>query len=250
MARVILTQPQPRVQSIAAALRGRGHEAVEFSFTRIEFQPDAGLAGRLQGFDWIIATSPAAIAALADSLPHGWPVTPRAPGLGLIGPGSLATLRQTGLDTQCFNVVTAQHHPFDAAALMRQAPFDQPRGLRVLVVRGDTGRDDWIHDLRRVGADVEVCAVYKRQAVEPAVESRQQVSVWQRDLLPIYCVVTQSETAERLRLLPETAHLGQGARRDVMLTIHPRIAQALEQAGFSRVRLVAPGQAALVAALE
>ena len=250
MARVILTQPQPRVQSIAAALRGRGHEAVEFSFTRIEFQPDAELAGRLQGFDWIIATSPAAIAALADSLPDGWPMTQGAPGLGLIGPGSLATLRQSGLDMQRFKVMTAQHPPFDAAALMRQAPFDQPRGLRVLVVRGNTGRDDWIHDLRRAGADVEVCALYKRQAVEPSAEARQQVLVWQRDPLPIYCVVTQSETAERLRVLPETAHLGLGARRDVMLTIHPRIAQALEQAGFAQVRVVAPGEAALVAALE
>jgi uroporphyrinogen-III synthase len=250
VARVILTQPQPRVQSIAAALRGHGHEAVEFSFMRIEFQPDAELAGRLEGFDWVIATSPAAIAALADSLPHGWPTTQAAPGLGLIGPGSLASLRQTRLDTQRLRVMTAQFPPFDAAALMKQVPFDQPNGLRVLVVRGDTGRDDWIDDLRRAGANVEVCALYRRQAVEPSAEARHQVLGWLRQPPQIYCVVTQSETAERLRVLPETAHLGLGARPDVMLTIHPRIAQTLEQAGFTQVRLVAPGQAALLAALE
>jgi uroporphyrinogen-III synthase len=147
-------------------------------------------------------------------------------------------------------VLSAQQPPFDAAALMRLAPFDQPRGLRVLVVRGETGRDDWIDDLRRAGAHVEIFALYRREAIEPADEVGQRVAHWLTEPMPVYCVVTQSETAERLRQRQQIADLGRAARRDVMLAIHPRIVQALEQAGFTQVRLVPPGQAALLAALE
>ena len=250
MARVILTQPQPRVQAIAAALRERGHEAVEFSFTRIHLQSDTGLADRISSFDWVIASSPAAVAALAQSLPAGWPPGQATPGLGLIGPGSRVALDQTRLNTHGLRVLSAQQPPFDAAALMRLAPFDQPRGLRVLVVRGETGRDDWIDDLRRAGAHVEIFALYRREAIEPADEVGQRVAHWLTEPMPVYCVVTQSETAERLRQRQQIADLGRAARRDVMLAIHPRIVQALEQAGFTQVRLVPPGQAALLAALE
>ncbi len=247
MARVVLTQPLPRVEALERALARRGHEVTRLTFTRIQARPTVGLPAQVAAVDWVVAVSPAAVEALASSLNCVWPP---GPGLALIGPGSLLALEQTGLRIPADRLTVPSAAPFDALAMMANGPLASPEGCRVLVVRGDGGRDDWIDLLRARGAYVEVLSLYDRQPVAPEPEARARLGQWLAESAPVYCVLTQSSTAVALASLPEAERLREPANPLVALAIHARIAEAARTAGFHRVQLIEPGENAIAAAIE
>ena len=247
MARVVLTQPLPRVRALEQALVLRGHEVVRLTFTLIQARPMVGLAARLRAVDWVVAVSPAAVEALAKAVDDAWP---EGPGLALVGPGSLKALQQTGLRVPATRLTYPAEAPFDAAAMLSAGPLASPSGCRVLVVRGDGGRDDWIDSLRARGAQVEVLSLYERRAIAPEPEACARFGRWVADSAPVYCVFTQSSAAAALAALPEAAHLHRENSPVMALAIHPRIAEAAKAAGFHRIQLIDPGENAIAAAIE
>ncbi len=247
MARVVLTQPLPRVETLASTLVAQGHEVLTLAFTRVRSLGVGLLEARLAGFDWVVAISPAAIEELAVALSKRWPA---GPGLALIGPGSVATLGRLGWEVPPDRVLAPAGPPFDAAALLRTAPLSRPSGLRVLVVRGDTGREDWIEALRRDGALVDVMALYERESVVPDSDSLEQLGSWLSSPTPVHCVFTQTGSVAALCALPEAAGLIDAQGQGIALVIHDRIAESARAAGFHHVRLIGPGEEAILAALE
>lgn len=247
MARVVLTQPLPRVEALERALAQRGHEVTRLTFTRIQARPMVGLAAQVAEVDWVVAVSPAAVEALASSLNCVWP---SGPGLALVGPGSLLALEQTGLRVPADRLTFPATAPFDAGAMLAAGPLATPAGCRVLVVRGDGGRDDWIDVLRARGAHVEVLSLYDRQPIAPQPEARARLGQWLAESAPVYCVLTQSSAAVALAALPEAERLREPTNPLVALAIHARIAEAARTAGFHRVQLIDPGENAIAAAIE
>lgn len=247
MARVVLTQPLPRVAALERALAQRGHEVTRLTFTRIEARPMVGLAAQVAEVDWVVAVSPAALEALSLSLNGVWPP---GPGLALVGPGSLLALERTGLQVPADRLTVPATAPFDAGAMLAAGPLATPDGYRVLVVRGDGGRDDWIDGLRARGAQVEVLSLYDRQPITPEPEARARLGQWLAESAPVYCVLTQSSAAVALAALPEAAPLREPTNPIVALAIHARIAEAARTAGFHRVQLIDPGENAIAAAIE
>ncbi len=247
MARVVLTQPLPRVEALERALAQRGHEVARLTFTRIQSRPMVGLAAQVAEVDWVVAVSPAAVEALASALSHVWPP---GPGLALIGPGSLLALEQTGLRVPADRLTFPAAAPFDAGAMLAAGPLARPAGCTVLVVRGQGGRDDWIDVLRARGAQGEGLPLYDRQPLVPEPEARARLGQWLAGPVPVYCVLTQSSAAIALAALPEAARLREPASPLVALAIHARIAEAARTAGFHRVRLIDPGENAIAAAIE
>lgn len=247
MARVVLTQPLPRVEALASTLSARGHDVVTLAFTRVRSLRVGFLEARIAAFDWVVAVSPAAVEELAVALSRRWPA---GPGLALIGPGSVATLGRLGWEVPPDRVLAPSGPPFDAAALLRTAPLSRASGLRVLVVRGDTGREDWIEALRRDGALVDVLALYERESVVPDSDSRRQLGLWRSSPTPVFCVFTQAASAAALCALPEAAGLIGAQGQGIALAIHGRIAEAARAVGFPHVRLIEPGKEAILAALE
>lgn len=247
MARVVLTQPLPRVEALERALARRGHEVARLTFTRIQARPMVGLAAQVAEVDWIVAVSPAAVEALASALSHVWPP---GPGLALVGPGSLLALEQTGLRVPADRLTFPAAAPFDAGAMLAAGPLARPAGCSVLVVRGEGGRDDWIDVLRARGAQVEVLSLYDRQPVVPEPDACARLGQWLAESAPVYCVLTQSSAAIALAALPEAERLREPANPLVALAIHARIAEAAITAGFHRVQLIDPGENAIAAAIE
>lgn len=247
MARVVLTQPLPRVETLASTLIAQGHDVVTLAFTRVRSLGIGPIGTQLAAFDWVVAVSPAAIEQLALVLSRRWPA---GPGLALIGPGSAAALGRLGWEAPPERVLVPSGPPFDAAALLRTAPLSNPSGLRVLVVRGDTGREDWIEALRRDGARVDVMALYERESVAPDPVSLARLGHWLSGPAPVYCVFTQTGSAAALCALPEAAGLTGAQGQGIALVIHARIASAARAAGYHHVRLIGPGEEAILAALE
>lgn len=251
MARVVLTQPAPRVGALAARLQGLGHEALALGLSRIvERNDDPALRDavlRLARYDWAILVSPSAVQAAAALAPD-WPADT---GVAVVGPGSRAALADAGFRRAPSRVLSPQAPPFDGEALSRLAPLDAPSGLRVLVLRGESGSQAWIERLRAGGAHVDVVAAYRHEALEPTPDALATLREWlDDDARPLRFVVTQTATVERLDAVLAGAGLQQRARRTTVLTIHARIAVALREAGWRDVRQVDPGEPALTLALE
>ena len=247
MARVVLTQPLPRVEALERALARRGHAVTRLAFTRIQARPTIELSAQVAEIDWVVAVSPAAVEALASALNHVWPP---GPGLALVGPGSLLALEQTGMRVSADRITFPAAAPFDAGAMLAAGPLAMPAGRRLLVVRGEGGRDDWIDVLRARGAQVEVLSLYDRQRVVPEPEARARLGQWLAESAPVYCVLTQSSAAIALAALPEAERLREPANPLIALAIHARIAEVARTAGFHRIQLIDPGETAIAAAIE
>jgi len=247
VARVVLTQPLPRIAGIGRALRARGLSVLELPFARLVPELPPELASQVESADWVIVVSPAALTFLLDALQDRWPG--RA-GLAVVGPGSLASLQSRHLSGAPSSIVSPGTPPWDAASLINTPPFLAPDGLRCLVIRGDGGGELWIDSLRDRGALVKVLPIYRRRAVEPATEIIEALRSWTADVEPIDWVFTQTATIAGCRKLLGERFGTQRSERDRALVVHARIADEARAAGFHHVAMIEPGVEALASALE
>lgn len=207
----------------------------------------SSLLANLWTFEWVLFVSPGAVDAAWPRLPDPWP-----PGTGIatIGPGTELALSAHGFDPSVLPspLVRPRQAPFDAAALMREPPFDRPAGLQVLVVRGEGGRDDWIDSLRQAGAAVEVVVVHRSRELPIDALELTMAADWLRASLidPVVFVFTSQDAIEALdKALPVS-----GREQARALTVHPRLAAALHKCGWAHAREVEPGEAGLIAGIE
>lgn len=250
MARVVLTQPAPRVEGIAERLRGRGHEPLALPLSRIVDRHDDAVRAAmadLARYDWIVLVSPAAVASAARLAGVHWP---GAASVAVIGPGSVQAIVERGLPIDPARVLHPPGPRYDADALLDMAPLRAPRGLAVLVLRGEGGSEHWIARLRAGGAEVRTCEVYAREPIEPPAGALAALAQRLRGVpLPVF-VFTQVEAVGRVGELLVRHRLSAAAHRAPALAIHPRIAAALRRAGWTDVQLIEPGETALASALE
>lgn len=251
MSRVILTQAAPRVERIARRLAERGHEVVALPSRRIvALESAAGWADGPQGlsaWDWVVFVSPGAIEVAIEALAQTWPV---AVGIAVIGPGSVEALGAQAAVPPDARIVRPAHAPYDAQSLMGEAPFAAPAGLRVLVIRGERGRTDWIEPLRAAGASVDVRTLYRTQALEPSDDGLRRLREWASDGGEAVFVFTGVESVATLEaLLGDPAALD-WAHAQCALAVHRRIVDALRERGWRDTRVVEPGEQGMLTGIE
>jgi len=249
--RVLLTQPRPRVERLAARLTARGHEVLACPLRRLVglgAEPGVREAlGSLARHDWVIFVSPGSIEACAALLPQPWPASV---GIAVIGPGSAQALAEHSTIPPDVRLVQPSGPPFDGQALLSTAPFDAPADLGILVLAGETGRTDWIDELARRGAHVERLAIYRSEAVAPAQETSSVLNRWASEPDPVVFVFTTGEAVRELDALVTGAGLGPWAHAQPALAPHPRIVSLLRERQWVSAHLVEPGERALLAAIE
>lgn len=251
MIRVALTQPAPRVHRLASALQRRGHSVAVLSCQRIDAltgpeYPVSPLHD-LARFDWVVFVSPGAIAVALDGFAGPWP---GGTGIGVIGPGSALALAEHGLESPAVRVVQPVASPYDADALMRQAPFDAPAGLRILVLRGERGRTDWIERLRGAGASVQARSVYRAVSVQADEAAICAVAEWSAQPQPVHFTFSSVDGIDAVSALLRERGLLDWACTQPAIALHPKQAAALGALGWQRVHTIAPGEQALLAAIE
>jgi uroporphyrinogen-III synthase len=252
--RIALTQPLPRAERLASRLRERGHEVASLPMRRLVSmadEPEAVRAlSRLAQFDWVVFVSPGAIDITLNAMIARAMEWPLATGIGLIGPGSAEALAQYPALPAGLRIVRPETAPFDADALLRCPPFEAPAGLNLLVLAGTLGRHDWLQTLRERGAHVQRLAVYRSESLNPDPAGLSTVTQWAHGGLPAVFSFTVLDAVERLDQVFEIRQITAWAHQQLALAPHPRIVDALRQRGWSRARLVEPGEHALVAAIE
>lgn len=266
---VLVTRPQPQADEWVARLQALGQPAAALPLLAIEPVPadDPALQAAwaaLPATRLVMFVSPNAVAQFFALRPSGlsWPAgtvgttgdpPPTSVLAGATGPGTVAALRQHGVPAQAIAAPHAEATSFDAEALWRDALSGLDwQGAKVLVVRGDGGRD-WLADtLGAAGAQVRMLCAYRQ--LGPAwsdYESARLTHILARPGAYVWLFSSSqaiSHLAQRLAAtLPDSAAVlgAMGA-----ITTHPRIAASARSLGLGHVASCAPHPAVVYAALQ
>lgn len=271
---VVVTRPAGQSRQLTEALQSAGLDVLGFPLLAIgPPSDDAALRdalSRLHDYALVVFVSPNAVSFALDTLVQvqNAPALPQWPTdvpVAVVGPSSVAALAERGVAAPTHRVIApagAYGNPetsneparFDSEALWSEldtAPgsFD---GRRVLIVRGNGGRD-WLGDrLREAGARVDAVEAYSRTLPEPSAMQWQAV----RDNLkpgapPCAWLLTSSEAVRNLDALARlhlSAQEHERLKQMQCIAPHARIAAQAHALGFAHVLPAAPGDAGLLAA--
>ena len=128
----------------------------------------------------------------------------------------------------------------ESESLWRELAHRDWRGRAVLIVRGEDGRDWLGQRWREAGAQVAFVTAYTRRAPQLDAAAQAVLAAAQREPSAWCWHFSSAQAVHHLRALVPA---GSWAAARALAT-HPRIAQAVRDAGFGRVEQVAPGLAA------
>jgi uroporphyrinogen-III synthase len=257
--RLIVTRPREQAEPAVRELRSFGIDAVALPLIAIAALGGDASSGsdgealealrrswaRLHEQRLVMFVSANAVTRFfAAAPPHAaWPAEVWA---GSTGPGTTAALRAAGVPAACVRAPAADALRLDSEALWQQLRGADWQGARVLVVRGDGGRDWLSETLRHAGAHVEQLAAYRREL--PRLAPAEAALLADASTHPENHA-WHFGSSEAVRNLPRLA-AADGWRRSLAYATHERIAEAARAIGFERVELLAPGVAALVHACK
>ena len=253
---VVITRPLQQAEPLARAVAALGRTPVVLPLLDISPLPDqaplrAALA-RLADYALVAFVSPNAV----DSAFAHIAAWPDGVDIAIVGEGSRAALLRHGIDGSRVRVHAPRdpansdsEHLLEALGGMRMA------GRRVLVVRGETGRELLPDALRAAGAQVDTVAAYRRTlpALSPALATTL------RDLLAGRndWIITSSEALRGLvdlvRQLPDSGAPGANVEKlqhQHLIVPHARIADTACALGFTEWTLTGSGDDRLLAALQ
>jgi uroporphyrinogen-III synthase len=253
---VVITRPRAQALALAERVAALGREAVLLPLLEIHPLADQStlrraLAG-LSGYALVAFVSPNAIDAAFAHIAR-WP---DGVALAVLGETSRACLASHGIDDANATIYSPldparsdSEHLLDALAPAALA------GRRVLIVRGESGRELMADGLRAAGAEVDVVAAYRR-CVPPLTPALAQQLLRLLDGEQRW-IVTSSEALRGLvGRLEELDARQPGAdavvrmQQQVLIVPHARIAQTASGLGFSLVTLTGSGDERLLAALQ
>ncbi|MBI5908987.1 MAG: uroporphyrinogen-III synthase [Betaproteobacteria bacterium] len=241
--RVVVTRPAGQTAHLAALIRAAGGEPVLFPALEIldaeNLQPLAALVERLEAFDLAIFVSANAVdkALALVQARRAWPAGLR---VATVGRGSERALERHG-----FAAVIAPGERFDSEALLALPELKDVAGKRVVIFRGDGGRELLGDTLAARGATVEYAECYRRS--RPKADTALLLALWQQRQLDAF-TVTSSEGLTNLHdMLGEAGR--QCLKNTPLYAPHERIAAAARALGVQTVVLTGPGDEGLVAGL-
>lgn len=238
---VLVTRPAHQAEFLCALIEARGGRAWRLPTLAIVDGPaDRSALTALDNYDMAIFTSANAVdKALTLRAPAIWPPNLR---VAAVGAATAQALAARGLSD-----VLIAPPPYDSEALLTLPALQQVAGTRIVVLRGEGGRELLADTLRARGAHVDYCEVYRR--VRPDIDSGPIVRAWQRGAVH----VVTATSAQGLHNLP--GMLGDtGAallRATPLVVVNARMIQLAAELGFLHPPLVAEAASdeALVAAL-
>lgn len=240
---IVVTRPAHQARELAEKIRAAGGRAILFPVLEIldaeDLRPLLDLAARLDEFDLAIFISPNAVAK-AMNLITSSRTLPGSLQIAAIGRGSVKALAQFGI-----TAVIAPSRRFDSESLLELPDFADMTGRRVVIFRGDGGRELLGDTLAARGARIEYAECYRRR--RPSTDCAPLMKAWARNELHAI-VVTSSEGLRNL--FDMVGKLGQSWLRKTLLVVpHARIADTAAALGLSNVVVTEPEDEGILAGL-
>jgi uroporphyrinogen-III synthase len=236
---IVVTRPREQAAQLAQRIVQAGGNAVLFPLLEIGPAADPQslreLVARLHEFSLAIFISPNAVRYGMEAIRSG-----NASLAGLkaatVGQGSAKALRSLGV-----REIIAPQERFDSEALLALPELQDVNGGRVVIFRGDGGRELLGDTLKARGATVEYAECYQR--LKPQQDTAALFSA-----NPDAVTVTSSEALGYLwDMLDDAARTRLAAVP--LFAPHTRIAEAAQRLGWRNVRITAGGDDGLFSGL-
>ncbi len=234
----MLTRPVGQNEALAARIRALGGEALVYPALVIrdidDLQPLERATGQLNSYDLAIFISPNAVERAMRFIlaRRSWPTALRA---ATVGRASAAALQAHGVTE-----VIAPQTRFDSEHLLALLPAEM-RGERIVIFRGQDGRELLGNTLQARGAQVDYVPCYRRE--RPAAGDEAALGAPQAQIDAF--VVTSSEGLRNLMSMLGAARLAAAE----LFVPHARIAEQARALGLERIVVTAPGDDGLLSAL-
>ncbi len=230
--KILVTRPVDQAEFLAQAIKEAGGVPLLFPMLEIAPVEDENALhqqiARLGDFDLVIFISPNAVQHGMEAIRKVLGSMPAHVRVAAIGMSSAKALQELG----AFEVIVPSGRQ-DSEGLLDE--LKEAEGLRVMILRGDGGRELLGDTLRARGAHVEYATCYRRS--KPSLAGLVNLD-------PDALTVTSSEAL---------LHMWQNApvrfREMPLFVPHERIAQLARQQGWTEVHLTEAGDAGLLSGL-
>jgi len=230
---VVITRPRLQAQALTDLITANGGTAVLFPVIEIVAPADPGpLMAQLNRLD----ECDIAIFISANAVTAGMKFVQAAGGLpttlhlAVVGDATARALANSGYQ--------ADIHPknkFNSEALLAVEEMNNVAGKKIIIFRGDGGRELLADTLRTRGASVEYAECYQR--VKPDIDVSNLMNHWQNN--DIDAIVVMSNQGIR-NLQEMVGKAGQTYEQDSQLVvIRERTLKLAQQSGFSKQPLIA-----------
>ena len=230
---ILVTRPSPAGEQLVSRLRALGQ--VAWSFPLIEFSPGrelpllAGHLAALRADDMLFALSQHAVAfahARLQQEGQRWPDAPRYFAIGRTT--ALALHTESGKEIR---------YPLDretSEVLLQLPELQTVVGKRILILRGNGGRELLGDTLRERGAEVTFCECYQR--CNKYYDGAEEAMRWQsRGVTTL--VVTSGEMLQHLWSLIPQWYRENWLLRCRLLVVSERLANLARELGWQDIRI-------------
>lgn len=249
---VVITRPLAQASAFAVQVAAIGRVPVIFPL--LEIAPvahSAALQDSLSALDryaMAVFVSPNAIDAAFQFI-AAWP---RTVAIGIVGEGSRLALQRHGVDDGNATIYAPRNSErMDSEELFKALDLNRVRGKRVLVVRGQAGRDFLTDMLRAEQVEVEHVTAYQR--LRPHIDEVKKAQLHALIDADSEWIVTSSEALRNLLQITSDV-LGDDSvvklQRSKMIVSHQRIAETARSLAFTHVTMTGSGDERLIAALQ
>lgn len=236
----LVLRPQPQADALASALQSAGYQPVVCPLLTITPGQDLPRLPELLAWaELIIATSAHAVyqaERLLSSQGVSWPHRPCL----AVGSATASAWQECGIGAR------APEDP-RSEGLLRLPELAHVSGRRILILRGNGGRELLAERLRERGADIRHCECYQRHY--PALPARSLFSEW-RTAGVDSVIISSGELFSRLLQLAPPDQL-EWLHSLLFIVPSPRVAALVQAGGCTRIHTAqGAGHPAVVAALR
>lgn len=240
---VLVTRPKEQAQRLAELVTQAG--GVPVMLPALEIQPtgDADALNRLidhlDQFHWAIFISPTAVEQAMNRVRarRPWPDSIKT---AAVGKGSARALRQFGLQH-----ILAPAERADSEALLALPEMKAVEGKKIVIFRGEGGRELLGKTLAERGAEVSIAECYRR--AHPNEDVAPVLQRWGRGEVKAVTVTSRESLHNLFDLLGKLGQ--QWLKATPLFVIHERIAVAARELGVSQAIVAGPDDEALVEGL-
>ena len=243
---IVVTRPHALAGGLAALIEHAGGvvyrvPAIEIEDVR-DLEPLRALIDRLEDFDLAVFVSPSAVVRAMNLIQQrrgtrAWPSGLR---VAAVGRGSRRALEQQG-----FDVIIAPSARADSEALLGLPRMASVAGWRIVIFRGDGGRELLGDTLRARHAEVVYAECYRR--TRPHTDCAPLLAAWARGTVHAVTVSSGEGLANLYDMLGE---LGQQSLRSTPLFVpHARLVRAAEELGIHEILVAGAADEDVITAL-
>ena len=223
---ILVTRPSQQGVSLCDLIQNQGGTAIDFPAIEIrDIEPDEQLQSslvQLEEFDIAIFISANAVTYALDKLPASteWP---QKVAIATIGRATAGVLEAEG-----YSVSIKPEARFTSEGLLATAAMQDVQGKRIIIFRGEGGRQALADTLQSRGAETIYANVYQR--VLPEYEAGAFAACWQQNVDVM--VTTSSEGIKNLAGLAQTDNISQ-VFQVPLVAMSERSAKFARKTGFN-----------------